>query len=85
MKHHAKNSSRTATTNHDSTDSTLLRQIAERAYHLFEMRGGSHGNDVEDWLRAEREVLATGERRRATTRPNGAAARRARTGTRRAA
>jgi len=35
----------------------LHRRIAERAYHLFIKRGGEHGRDVEDWLRAEREML----------------------------
>ena len=29
--------------------------IARRAYELFELRGGDHGYDVEDWLQAERE------------------------------
>jgi hypothetical protein len=37
----------------------LQRQIAERAYQLFEFRGAGHGSDMEDWLTAEREVLAT--------------------------
>jgi hypothetical protein len=31
--------------------------IARRAYQLFEERGGGDGSDVEDWLRAERELL----------------------------
>ena len=31
--------------------------IAVRAYELFLERGGEHGRDVEDWLRAEREVV----------------------------
>lgn len=30
--------------------------IARRAYQLFEDRGGDHGHDWEDWLRAEREL-----------------------------
>ena len=30
--------------------------IARRAYELFEARGFSHGNDVEDWLAAERDL-----------------------------
>jgi hypothetical protein len=41
-------------------------EIARRAHQLYEARGGEHGRDVEDWLRAEcelqqrmrREVLA---------------------------
>lgn len=37
---------------------TILRdQIALRAYELFLERGGEHGHDLEDWLRAEHEVL----------------------------
>jgi hypothetical protein len=32
-------------------------QIAERAYEIYLARGGSDGQDWEDWLIAEREVL----------------------------
>ncbi len=39
--------------------STLLRLIAERAYQLYEMRGGEHGHDLDDWLAAEREIATT--------------------------
>lgn len=31
-------------------------RIARRAYELYLERGGSHGQDWEDWLAAEREV-----------------------------
>src|SRR5712691_4064886 len=31
--------------------------IASRAYELFEARGFTHGHDLEDWLRAESEIL----------------------------
>ncbi len=31
--------------------------IARRAYELFEMGGGDHGHDREDWFRAESELL----------------------------
>lgn len=31
--------------------------IARRAYELFEMRGGEHGHDWEDWFQAESELL----------------------------
>lgn len=31
-------------------------QIAPRAYEIFLARGATHGQDVEDWLRAEREL-----------------------------
>jgi hypothetical protein len=30
--------------------------IAHRAYELYVQRGGEPGNDVEDWVRAEREL-----------------------------
>ncbi len=32
--------------------------IALRAYQFFLDRGGSHGHDLEDWERAERELRA---------------------------
>ena len=31
--------------------------LAHRAYELFEGRGRQHGNDLEDWFRAESELL----------------------------
>ena len=31
--------------------------IRLRAYQLFEDRGNEHGHDLEDWLRAEAEVM----------------------------
>ena len=30
--------------------------LAERAYEHYLARGGKHGHDVDDWLRAEREL-----------------------------
>lgn len=33
-------------------------QISQRAHDLFESRGREHGKDQQDWLRAEREILA---------------------------
>lgn len=32
--------------------------VAVRAYELFEERGREPGRDVDDWLRAERELQA---------------------------
>ncbi|MFH1453820.1 MAG: DUF2934 domain-containing protein [Armatimonadota bacterium] len=32
------------------------RMIEERAYYSYLERGGSHGHDVQDWLRAEKEI-----------------------------
>ena len=41
-------------------------EIELRAYRIFLDRGGADGHDVEDWLRAQRELLekARAERRR---------------------
>src|SRR5579871_2132818 len=35
----------------------LLDTVQKRAFELFERRGGSVGNDVGDWLQAEKEVF----------------------------
>jgi hypothetical protein len=32
-------------------------EIARLAYHFFETRGRQHGNDVDDWLAAEQELV----------------------------
>ena len=32
-------------------------QIALRAYHIYLERGGVPGNELEDWTRAERELV----------------------------
>lgn len=45
----------------DDEDMARLRraaheEIARRAYALFLARGAAPGRDVEDWLRAEREL-----------------------------
>ena len=37
--------------------SNIRDALAHRAYELFEARGYLHGNDIEDWLRAESELL----------------------------
>lgn len=40
------------------TDGVASRdRIRERAYELYESRGREAGNDRQDWLRAEREIL----------------------------
>jgi hypothetical protein len=38
----------------------LHQRIAERAYSLYEQSGFQHGNDVEHWLEAERQVKDSG-------------------------
>ncbi len=35
----------------------LQEAIRVRAYEYFQQRGYQHGADIEDWVRAEREVL----------------------------
>jgi hypothetical protein len=30
--------------------------VAERAYQIYEARGGQHGADFDDWLEAERQL-----------------------------
>lgn len=32
-------------------------KIGERAYRIFEQRGGTPGHALEDWLQAERELM----------------------------
>jgi hypothetical protein len=45
----------------DTTAATLDRErIAHRAYELFMARGGADGQDLEDWLEAERELEREG-------------------------
>jgi hypothetical protein len=36
----------------------IAADIELRAYQMFLQRGAAHGHDVEDWLTAERQVLA---------------------------
>jgi hypothetical protein len=38
--------------------STAQDRIRERAFALFEKRGSRHGNDLQDWFRAERLMQA---------------------------
>ncbi len=35
---------------------TTDRDIARRAYELYEKGGREHGHDLDDWLQAEREL-----------------------------
>jgi len=35
---------------------TKESKIAERAYYKYLKRGGEHGQDMNDWLEAEKEV-----------------------------
>jgi hypothetical protein len=43
----------------ETNNTTDLRGvIAQRAYELYQLRGGHAGREFEDWLEAEREVLS---------------------------
>lgn len=56
--------------NYESDGQSDLRElIARRAYEIYEERGGSHGDDINDWLRAEAEVKSAmrPEKRRPVT------------------
>jgi hypothetical protein len=36
---------------------TLQESVKQKAYEFYLKRGGKHGNDQEDWFKAEQEVL----------------------------
>ena len=41
----------------DTTAATMDRErVAQRAYELYLARGGADGQDIDDWLCAEREL-----------------------------
>jgi hypothetical protein len=40
---------------------SLQDKIAKRAYELFLARGGQHGYHIEDWSRAEKEIMTDKE------------------------
>ena len=48
-----------------NTSHPTHEEIELRAYHIYLDRGGEHGRDVEDWLKAERELLKKYKRGRA--------------------
>ena len=41
----------------------LTEQIRQRAYELYELRGQGDGHELDDWLRAESELIQNGKRR----------------------
>jgi hypothetical protein len=40
----------------DERNGVAADAIARRAFEVFLARGGGHGQDLEDWLQAEREL-----------------------------
>jgi DUF2934 family protein len=49
------------------TDAKIEEQIRQRAYELYQRRGGGNGNAADDWLQAEEEVLRRKEAQGRTT------------------
>ncbi len=49
-------------------------EIALRAYHIYLERGGAPGNALEDWTRAERELLEKSSQLRRKPAPKSIAA-----------
>ncbi len=47
-------------------DAEVEEQIRQRAYQLYEERGRLDGYSIEDWLRAEEEVLGSRQVKAAT-------------------
>ncbi len=45
-----------ASVQHESPVRNIEDEIRRRAYELYEQRGREDGHDVEDWLRAEKEI-----------------------------
>jgi hypothetical protein len=44
--------------NHLLGNDCIRESVLLRAYELFEVRGAGHGRDLEDWVKAENEVLS---------------------------
>jgi DUF2934 family protein len=42
----------------DPDETRRFEQVRQRAYELYMQRGGAPGDDVDDWLAAERQVDA---------------------------
>lgn len=46
----------------ETQDSPTREEIAKRAYEIYVRRGGAQGQDVADWLQAERELCVAARR-----------------------
>jgi hypothetical protein len=58
MKNETKNPTTTMPVLIVNENASNEEQIAQRAYELWQQRGGDHGNDRADWLQAEQEIVA---------------------------
>ena len=54
---------KTASILHVDENASLEEQIARRAHELWHQRRHEHGNDLTDWLQAEREINEWHQRR----------------------
>jgi len=52
----AEDAARKTLTRTGAQPQNLEEQIRQRAYELYEERGGADGHDLYDWLRAEEEI-----------------------------
>ena len=52
----SKNSLKKPPSSVEPTVQNIEDDIRARAYEMYEERGGEHGHDIDDWLRAEDEV-----------------------------
>jgi hypothetical protein len=50
---------------------TFEESVKRRAYELYEKRGGSPGNDQEDWFKAEQDVRNQNGKSKENKRSNG--------------
>ena len=41
----------------DGMDEAMREQIEKRAYEIYEARGAEPGHELEDWVRAESEMM----------------------------
>jgi len=41
----------------ESMDQEMREQIEKRAYEIYEARGAEPGHELEDWVRAESEMM----------------------------
>jgi len=58
-KTHTKKKLREAVPVQLSSADEFREQVARKAYQLFEQRGATHGQDLEDWFAAERLLQET--------------------------
>jgi len=42
----------------NQTEAKIEEKIRQRAYELYQQRGGGKGNPTEDWLQARKEILS---------------------------